>query len=133
MGQLLCNPTKGLKSELVTSYLQGWGRNLAFPGAHKGAKLLRISCILGGPQQRGQNQSSLPHTFAFLWANKFAESLGPLCIISRPQQRAQNQNWLPPTFAFSGGGIATSPLLHFGGPHQGGQIQNCSAHLLKGP
>ena len=124
--------------------------NLAFPGAHKGAKLLRISCILGRPEQRGQNQSSLPHTFAFLWAHKLAELLGPLCILSRPQQRGSNQNWLPHTVAFLGAhnwaemlrdafsrAHMWAEMLHhpyvLRGPQQGGQLQICLLHpcLLK--
>ena len=32
-----------------------------FSGAHKRAELLHYPCILGGPQQRGQNQKWLPH------------------------------------------------------------------------
>ena len=33
----------------------------AFSAAHKWAELLRNPCILGDPQQRGQNQKGLPH------------------------------------------------------------------------
>ena len=81
------SPTKGRKSELATSSLPSRGPKrgrkcyvtlafsgvpksgdkiksgyltLDFSGAHKWAELLCYPCIVGGPQQRGQNQK-WPH------------------------------------------------------------------------
>ena len=166
------SPTKGTKSK--------W--------AHKWAKMLHHPCILGGPQQRGQNQSGptsgrkcyITPAFSGVptkgtkskWAHKWAEMLHHPCILGGPQQRGQNQSgptsgrkcYITPAFsgvpkemgtkselagptsrqkcyitpAFSGvpnkgdkikvgpqvGGNATSPLHSRGSPKKWGQNQN---------
>ena len=59
----------------------------AFLGAHKWAEFLRNPCILGGPQQRGQNQNWL-YNSAFAkqfhdegWGKK-REKLHPSCPVA---------------------------------------------------
>ena len=52
------------------------------------------AALVGGPQQREQNQKLLPHP-AFSGAQKRAEVLCNPCILGGPQQRGQNQKWLP--------------------------------------
>ena len=116
---------KGTKSELKT-YAKGhhdaprnkawiqrlsrfpqWQRNV---GAQKRAEMLHHPCILGGPQQREQNQKSKPTPGVTMiqslsrfpqWhrkvgAHKRGEMLHHLCILGCPQQREQNQNSKPP-------------------------------------
>ena len=69
--------------------------------AEKEAALLRNPCILGGTQQRRQNQKWLPLPYPFR-AQKEGRIATYPCILKVPQQRGQNQNrCLTP--AFSGG------------------------------
>ena len=82
------SPTKGTKSK--------W--------AQKRVEMLHHPCILGGPQQRGQNQSGTER--------------GQKCYITPsfsglPNKGGQDQNWLAQPCLFKGtkvGGNAMSPL-----------------------
>ena len=87
---------------------QNWLPKPCLLGAHKWAEMLRQPCILGGPQQRGQNQSGPKRaqkcyiTPAFSGiprkgdkskqAQKRAEMLHHPYILGGPQQGEQNQS-----------------------------------------
>ena len=133
------SPTKGAKSKR----------------AQKRAEMLHHPCILGGPQQRGQNQSGpkrgrkcyITPAFSAVTnkgdkskqAQKRAEMLHHPCILGGHQQRGQNQSgpkrgrkcYITPTFSGvpnkgdkiktgpKEGGNATSPLHSRGSPTKG--------------
>ena len=86
-------------------------------GAQKRAEMLHHPCILGGPQQREQNQKSKPtpgvtlmhhatkrgfkycpgflNSTMMVGAQKRAEMLHHPCILGGPQQREQNRKSKP--------------------------------------
>ena len=47
----------------LTPAFSGPPKTPTFSAGHKWEELLRNSCILGGPQQGGQNQNWLPHHY----------------------------------------------------------------------
>ena len=55
----LAGPTSGRKCYITTAFsgVPNKGDKIRIGGAHKWAEMLHHPCILGGPQQRGQNQN----------------------------------------------------------------------------
>ena len=105
--------------------------------------MLRHPCILGGPQQRGQNQKSKPTlgvtirisylTPAFSGAHKWAEMLHNPCILGGPQRKRDKIRigYLTPAFS---GAHKWSEMLHSGTvrwtqqtlpPKRGGGVRLC--------
>ena len=111
----------------------------AFWEAHKWAEMLHHPCILGGPQQRGQNQSGPTSgrkcyiTPAFSGVPNKGDKIkggpqvggnatSPLHSRGSPKKGGQNQNWMPNPCLLGGpqvGGNATSPLHSRGSPTKG--------------
>ena len=118
-------PNKGDKFRM--GYL-----TFALPGAHKWAELLHNPSILGGPQQREQNQNSLPHTFAFLRAHKWTELLHHPYILGGPN-KANIFRIGDLTLALSGAHkrakFLQKPCI-LGGAQQRGEKQNWLPHTL---
>ena len=98
--------------------------------------MLRNPCILGGPQQRGQNQKWQPHP-TFSGAQERTEVLHSPCILGDPQQRGKNQKWLPHPCLLVGppvGTSATQPLHSRGSPTKGTKSEMAASPLpSRGP
>ena len=96
----------------------------AFPGAHKWAKMLCHSCILGDPQTKGDKIGCHCVTPTFLGSQKRAEMLCQPCILPDPKTKGgQHQNGLPHPCLREGpkeGGNAMPPVHSRGCPNKGG-------------
>ena len=109
----------------------------AFSGAQKWAEVLRHSCILGGPQQRGAKSEFAASTMPSRGPKSRRKCYVTIAFLGVPNKGEQNQNWLPQPCLLGGpkvGGSATSPRCSRGSPTKGSKIRiGCLSHAFSGP
>ena len=94
---------------------------LCLLGGQSWAELVCNPCVLGGPQQRGQNQKWL-HNICLLGGQKWAILPHNPYILGGPRKRGENQKWLHNLYLLDGpelSGIAMQPLCSRVSPKRG--------------
>ena len=114
------SPTKGnkIRSGCLTP---------AFSGAQKGAAMLRHTCILGCPQQRGSKSEDAASPLPSEGPKRRRKCYGTPTLSWVPNKGQQNQKWLHHPCLFKGpkrGGNATSPMHSRGSPTKGNKISS---------